>query len=288
AEVARGSLPPRPMPTPLPIDPHVPGIVEAVRTHRAAVVVAPPGAGKTTRVPPALLALGAVALLQPRRMAARALARRIASEQGWRIGEEVGWQVRFERRFTERTKLLVMTEGVLTARLQSDPLLESFATVILDEFHERSLHGDLALALSREAARARSGLNVVVMSATLDAGPVADYLGGCPVIEIAARTHSLTIEHADVSPAAAMRRVLAREGGHVLCFLPGAPEIRRLAGELGDLDALVLPLHGSLDADDQDRALAPSDRRKVILATNIAETSLTVDGVTDVVDTGLA
>jgi len=277
---------------PLPIDAHVTRIVETVRTRRSAVIAAPPGAGKTTRIPPALAADGPTLLLQPRRVAARALARRIASERGWRLGQEVGWQVRHERRFTADTRLLVATEGILTARLQADPLLSDFRTVVLDEFHERSLHADLALALVRQAMQARDDLRVVVMSATLDTGPVAEFLGGCPVIEIAGRPHPVEIRHEpELSPRDAILEVLRASRGHLLCFLPGAPEIRRLTDELhralGDASEVrVLPLHGSLDAEAQDRALAASERRKVILATNIAETSLTVDGVTCVIDSG--
>ena len=281
------------MRVPLPVDEHLTAIVQSVRERGAAVVIAPPGAGKTTRVPPALLAIGPVVLLQPRRIAARSLARRIAEEQGWTLGEEVGWQVRFEKRFGPRTKLLVATEGILTARLQADPLLSEFAVAVLDEFHERGLHADMALALVRQAMRARDDLRVVVMSATLDAVPVAEFLGGCPIVEIAGRPHPVEIAYAPgVGAAAALREVLREPRGHVLVFLPGAPEIRRVADEIarGPLPggrATVLPLHGSLDAGDQDRALAPSAERKVILATNLAETSLTVDGVTDVVDSGL-
>src|SRR5512142_2842293 len=163
--------------TALPIDEHIREIVEHVRRERTAVIVAPPGAGKTTRVPPALVELGRTILLQPRRVAARALTRRIAAERGWSVGEEIGWQIRFERRYSERTRLLVATEGILTARLQSDPLLSDFEVVILDEFHARSIHADLALALVREAAHSRDDLRVVVMSATMDAESVAAYLG---------------------------------------------------------------------------------------------------------------
>ncbi|MCP3981586.1 MAG: ATP-dependent helicase HrpB [bacterium] len=275
----------------LPIDGHVPQIVDAVRRQRSLVVVAPPGAGKTTRVPPALAEDGAVIVLQPRRIAARALARRIADERGWQAGREVGWQVRFERRFSSETRLLVATEGILTARLQQDPLLGGFSTVVLDEFHERSLHADLALALVRQAALARDDLRIVVMSATLDAAPVAQFLGDCPVIEVPGRTHPIDVRHrADLSPADAVRDVLGEPGGHALVFLPGAPEIRRVERDLASLardDARILPLHGSLDATAQDAALAPSERRKIILCTNLAETSLTVDGVTHVIDTGL-
>jgi len=261
-----------------------------VAAHRAAVIVAPPGAGKTTRVPPRLARDGRVIVLQPRRVAARALARRIASEQGWTIGEEVGWHVRFERRFGPKTRLLVATEGILTARLQADPLLGDFDIVVLDEFHERSLHADLALALARQAARARPELAVVVMSATLDAGPVAEFLGGCPVISVAGRLHPVDVAYAaGVEPAAAIAEQARRaSSGHILCFLPGAAEIRRVEQALSGRvpDARVLPLHGSLDADAQDEALRPSAARKIILATNVAETSLTVEGVTDVVDGG--
>ena len=138
--------------TPLPIDAYVGKIVAHVRAHRSAVIVAPPGSGKTTRIPPALATLGRTILLQPRRVAARALARRIAYERGWTIGDEIGWQIRFERKFSDRTRLLVATEGILTARLQSDPLLSDFDVVILDEFHERSIHADVALALRAEGA----------------------------------------------------------------------------------------------------------------------------------------
>ncbi|HET7293367.1 MAG TPA: ATP-dependent helicase HrpB [Vicinamibacteria bacterium] len=279
------------MPVSLPIDPFVPEIVAAVRDRGKAIVVAPPGAGKTTRVPPALAADGPLILLQPRRVAARSLARRIAEERGLTLGEDVGWQVRFERRYSERTRLLVATEGILTARLQGDPLLGGFRTVVLDEFHERSLHADLALALARQAARARDDLRLVVMSATLDAARVAAFLDGAPVVEVPGRPHPVEIEYAagrDVADA--VRAAVAREGGHVLVFLPGAPEIRRAQRDLAALEArgvAVLPLHGSLPAEAQDAALAPSQRRRVILATNVAETSLTVEGVTDVIDTGL-
>src|SRR4051812_19573691 len=140
---------------PLPIDAYLDSILDSVRRSRAVVVTAAPGAGKTTRVPPALLADGRVVLLQPRRVAARAIAARIAAERGWTLGDDVGWQIRFERRFTAATRLLVVTEGVLTARLQSDPLLSDFQTIVLDEFHERSVHADLAIALARQAWRAR-------------------------------------------------------------------------------------------------------------------------------------
>jgi ATP-dependent helicase HrpB len=276
------------MRAPLPIDAHVARVRESLAAARAAVLVAPPGSGKTTRVPPALVGDGPVFLLQPRRVAARSIARRIAEEQAWALGGEVGWQVRFERRFSKDVRLLVATEGVLTRRLQSDPLLTAFRTIVLDEFHERSLHADLALAFARQAWRARDELRLLVMSATLDAGPVSRFLDDCPVIEVTGRAHPIEVRYEPrATLAAAVRRALERPGGHVLCFLPGAPEIRRAQAELGALSgARVLPLHGTLSAEEQDEALAPSDTRKLILATNVAETSLTVEGVTDVVDTG--
>jgi ATP-dependent helicase HrpB len=274
---------------PLPIDDHLPAIQDAVRSKGAVVVVAPPGAGKTTRVPPVLAQDGPLIVLQPRRVAARSLARRIAQEQGWTLGEEVGWQVRFERRFSRRTRLLLATEGILTARLQADPLLSDFRTVILDEFHERSLHADLALALVKQAAQARGDLRLVVMSATLDAQAVARFLGGCSIIQVAGRLHPVEVAYRPGATVAQAARELApRTAGHLLCFLPGAPEIRRAGEELAGLTGrVVLPLHGSLSAEEQDLALAPSSQPKIILATNLAETSLTVEGVTDIIDSGL-
>jgi ATP-dependent helicase HrpB len=277
---------------PLPIDPHLDTIHGLVRAHRAAVIVAPPGAGKTTRVPPALAGDGPVIVLQPRRLAARSLARRIAAERGWTLGQEVGWHVRFDRRFQPDTRVLVATEGILTARLQSDPLLAAFHTVIVDEFHERSLHADLALALARQAWLARDDLNIVVMSATLDADPVAAFLGGAPVVSVAGRQFPITVEYAPgLAAAEAIRAELAREGGHILAFLPGVPEIARLARALGSgaglRGARVVQLSGRSSPEEQDDALAPSPDRRVILATNVAETSVTVPGVTVVVDSGL-
>ena len=153
---------------PLPIDGYVDAIRARLTAHRAVVITAQPGAGKTTRVPPALLDAGPLILLQPRRVAARAVASRIADEHGWTLGEQVGWQIRFERRASARTRLLVVTEGILTARLQSDPFLTDFATIVIDEFHERSVHADLAMALARQAWRVRDDLRLVVMSATLE------------------------------------------------------------------------------------------------------------------------
>jgi ATP-dependent helicase HrpB len=275
---------------PLPIDAHVGAIVDAVRAHRAAVVVAPPGAGKTTRLPPVLADDGPVLVLQPRRVAARAIARRIAEERGWTLGQEVGWHVRFERRFTAATRVLLATEGILTARLVDDPLLSGVRTIVLDEFHERSIHADLGLALARQAWTARDDLRLVVMSATLAAEPVSRFLDGCPVVDVPGRPHPLDVVYApEASVADAVRTVWPASRGSVLCFLPGAPEIHRAHAEVAHAvpGAEVVDLYGGLGADEQDRAVHGAARRRVILATNIAETSLTVPGVDTVVDTGL-
>jgi len=282
---------------PLPIDPFVPLILDAARRSRAVVVTAPPGAGKTTRVPPALVADGPVVLLQPRRVAARAVAQRIAAERGWTIGGEVGWQIRFERRFGPSTRLLVATEGILTARLQQDPLLSAFRTIVLDEFHERSIHADLAIALARQAWRARSSgddaLRIVVMSATIAAEPVSAFLDDCPIVNVPGRQHPIDVTYAPDEPVgAAAATLLAATSGDVLCFLPGAQEIRRAMADIESRPAAsgvrVVPLYGALDGAEQDAALQRSSSgRRVIVATNIAETSVTVPGVTAVVDSGL-
>ena len=277
----------------LPIDPFIPQLVTDLGRSRALVVTARPGAGKTTRIPPALLDVGPLILLQPRRVAARAIARRIADERGWTIGREIGWQIRFERRFTAATRLLVATEGVLSARLQIDPLLSAFRTIVIDEFHERSVYADLALALAKQAWLARDDLRIVVMSATLDAAAVSSFLGGCPIVDVPGRLFPLDIQyHPHETATAAAIGALEASTGDVLCFLPGAGEIRRAIGELQTRvnPALVeiVPLHGSLDAAEQDLALHPSaSRRRIVVATNIAETSLTVPRVTAVVDSGL-
>src|SRR5437588_2809120 len=238
----------------LPIDVHVPAIVDHARRSRAVVVTAQPGAGKTTRVPPALVDDGPVIVLQPRRVAARAIAQRIAHERGWTVGGDVGWQIRFERRFGPRTRLLVVTEGVLTARLQHDPLLSNFRTIVIDEFHERSLHADLAIALAKQAWQARPDLRIVVMSATLDARAVAAYLDGCPIVEVPGRVHPLEVAYTPGQPVAEAATSLIRAtSGHVLCFLPGARDIRQTIVDLErhpNLDHVeIRPLHGPLDAD---------------------------------------
>ena len=276
---------------PLPIDAHIEAIGAHLHRHRAAVLTAAPGAGKTTRVPPALVARGRVMVLQPRRVAVRAVATRIAAERGWTVGREVGWHIRFERTFRHDTPLVVVTEGILTARLQQDPLLSDVSTLVLDEFHERSIHLDLGLALARQAWLARDDLHILVMSATLDAAPVARYLQDCPVLHVPGTLHPLQVDYAPgESVPQAVVHLLPRTSGQVLCFLPGGREIERARQDLAQqvpAGVEVVALHGSLDGATQDAAVRAAANRRVILATNIAETSLTVPGVSAVVDTGL-
>jgi len=289
--------------TALPIDPLLPAIRESIGRGSNLVIEAPPGAGKTTRVPPALLAdvRGEILVLEPRRLAARLAARRVAAELGERAGETVGYQVRFEEVAGPRTRIRFMTEGVLTRRLLSDPELRGAGVVLLDEFHERHLEGDLALALVRRLQRrARPDLRIAVMSATLEAAPVSAFLGGCPVVRSEGRAFPLSITYTPSSPqsleelvAAALKK-LVRGGldGDVLVFLPGAAEIRRAARACAGLaernGLLLLPLHGDLSPEEQDRAIQPASRPKVILSTNVAESSVTIEGVTAVIDSGLA
>jgi ATP-dependent helicase HrpB len=275
----------------LPVDELLPEIQALLRARRAVVITAAPGAGKTTRVAPALVTDGPVLLLQPRRIAARSIARRIATERGWTAGEEVGWHVRFDPHFSARTRLLVATEGILATRAQADPLLSDFSTVVIDEFHERSLHADLALALARQAWIARDDLRLVVMSATLDVDPVSRYLANCPVVRVPGRLHPVEVRYSGATLPDAVDEAIGATSGSILCFLPGAPEIRRATPEVSALCAgrgiPLLPLHGSLTADEQDLAIRDTGERTIILATNIAETSLTVPRVTAVVDSGL-
>jgi ATP-dependent helicase HrpB len=279
----------------------------ALREGPSAVLVAPTGAGKTTRVPLALLAAGIgggrqIVMLEPRRIAARAAARRMAQETGVTLGEEIGYQVRFDRKAGPATKILVVTEGILVQRLQADPFLEGVGAVIFDELHERSLATDLSLAMARRVQReVRPDLRLLAMSATLDPGPVAVFLGDAPTFESRGRLFPVDILYIERSddralPAqisAGVRRVLDATAGDVLVFLPGVGEIQRsaeaLAGLAAERNLAILPLYGDLPAERQDEILRPlSDRarRKIVLATNVAETSITIDGVTAVVDSG--
>jgi ATP-dependent helicase HrpB len=275
----------------LPVDALLPEIVASLGCEQHLVIEAPPGAGKTTRIPPALLpiARGEIIVLEPRRLAARMAARRVASELGERLGETIGYQVRFEDVSGPRTRLRFVTEGVLTRRLMSDPNLRGVDIVILDEFHERHLDSDLALALLR-----RLDVRIMVMSATLDAAPIANFLGNCPVLRSEGKLFELKIEYTPHSGAALedqVARAVERLGtldGDVLVFLPGAAELRRAARALERTNLLVVPLHGDLSPEEQDRAVIRADRRKVILSTNVAESSITIEGVTAVIDSGLA
>jgi len=288
----------------LPIDSELDAIVAAVRDRGRLVLEAPPGAGKTTRVPRALLDAGIegeIVILEPRRLAARLAAARVAEELGESVGDTVGYSVRFEERKSERTRIRFVTEGVLTRRLFENPSLPGVSVVVLDEFHERHLQGDLALALLERSLRTtRPDLRVVVMSATLDAEPVATYLGAAR-IRSEGRAFPVTTEH-DAAPderplelrvASAVRRALTdATDGDTLVFLPGAREIRRAAEATARIAAEhgadLVALHGDLPLDEQSRAVSLGPRRKVVLSTNVAESSITVPGVVTVIDSGLA
>ncbi|MBK7859549.1 MAG: ATP-dependent helicase HrpB [Archangiaceae bacterium] len=293
--------------TPLPIDTLLPKLVQELRAGQAAVLEAPPGAGKTTRVPPALLdaglaGAGEIVVLQPRRLATRVAALRVAEERGERLGETVGYQIRFEDVSGPKTRIRFLTEGLLTRRLVTDPTLKGVGAVLLDEFHERHIASDLALSLLRRLQQGpRPDLKLLVMSATLDAEAVATWLGGAPRLRSEGRRFELTIEHLpadddrylDQQVLGALKRLLqAQLDGDVLVFLPGAAEIRRAAEACADLaarhDLELHTLHGDLSSAEQDRAIKPGKRRKVILSTNVAETSVTIEGVAAVIDSGLA
>ncbi len=294
------------VPVSLPIDALLPDVRRALEAGNSLVVEAAPGAGKTTRVPPALLdapwAKGReVLVLEPRRLPVRLSARRVAEERGQSVGGEVGYRVRFEDVSGPGTRLLFLTEALLLRRMLSDPELKNVAAVVFDEFHERHAASDVALAVLRQLQRTRRpDLKLVAMSATLDAAAVAGFLGA-PAIKSEGRVFPVDVrylESVDARPipdqvVGALKRLLVDSlDGHVLAFLPGAGEIRRCldgAAELASRHGLLLfGLHGEMASDEQDRALAPSQKRKVIFATNVAETSVTIDGVAAVIDSGVA
>ena len=291
----------------LPIDALIPSIKSSLQQHHNLIIEATPGAGKTTRIPPALLSdeisgQDEVWVLEPRRIAARLSARRVAEELGEELGATVGYQVRFEEISSSMTRLRFLTEGVLTRRLLSNPLLSGVAVVVLDEFHERHLQTDLALALLRNLQKTkRPDLKLVVMSATLETARLSSYLGDCPTLQCQGRQFNVTtdfLKHEDARPlpeqvVAALKKLLTTmPAGDVLVFLPGARAIKQtfdVCTELAIREKLLITmLHGGLSTSEQDRAIRQYPQRKVILATNVAETSITIDGVTAIIDSGLA
>lgn len=288
----------------LPIDDALPALLGALEAGAFAVLVAPPGAGKTTRVPLALLGApwrgdGRIIVLEPRRLAARAAARRMAQTLGDEVGGTVGYRVRLDAKVSARTRIEVVTEGVFTRMIAAEPDLPGVAAVLFDEFHERSLDGDLGLALALDATALRDDLRLLVMSATIDGARVARLLRDAPVIESLGRAFPVETRHVDRDPSRRIEEQVAEvtlaamraDAGSVLVFLPGQAEIRRtvtlLAGRVAD-SVDIAPLHGQLSPQEQDRAMAPAPpgRRKIVLATSIAETSLTIEGVRIVVDSG--
>ena len=294
--------------TPLPIDDALPRLTVALAANHAAVLVAPPGAGKTTRVPLVLLdqpwaASKKILVLEPRRLAARAAAARMAWTLGEQVGDTVGLRVRFGSKVSKRTRVEVITEGVFTRLVLDDPSLEGVAAVLFDEFHERSLDADLGLALARDAQQGlREDLKLLVMSATLDGARVAALLDNAPLVKSEGRAFAVETRYLGRDQRApierqivdAAQRALRADAGSLLVFLPGAAEIRRTETQLkervADKNVDIVALYGALDAREQDRAIspAPAGRRKVVLATSIAETSLTIEGVRVVIDSGLS
>jgi len=286
----------------LPVDALLPKLHRALADHDAVILQAPPGAGKTTRVPLALLdaawlAGRSILMLEPRRLAATNAARYMAGLLGEAVGERVGYTIRDQRRVSARTRIEVVTEGILTRRLHGDPELTGVGLVIFDEFHERNLHSDLALALCRDSQLGlRDDLKLLVMSATLDGAPLAELLQA-PLLTSEGRSYPVDIAYRPPSDerriaencAAAVSRALGETGGDLLVFLPGAGEIRRCEQQLQGLPEVdIRPLYGELDFARQEQAILPGPRRKVVLATNIAETSLTIEGICVVIDSGYA
>ncbi len=290
----------------LPIDVHLPDITSRLKTASSLIISAPPGAGKTTRIPRALhdagfTERGEILILEPRRLAARLAAARVAHELGQKTGETVGYSIRFETVAGPHTRIRFLTEAILARRIIHDPNLQGVSVVILDEFHERHLATDLALAFLKRLQIKNPGLKLIVMSATLDAGPIASFLSNAESISIAGSPFNIQIEHQERADdrllhdqvAFAVSRLL-RSGlhGDVLVFLPGSSEIRRSAEALQSMAErfgfFLFPLHGELPSSEQNRAIGPSERKKVILATNVAETSITIPGIAAVIDSGLA
>ncbi|MBU1908905.1 MAG: DEAD/DEAH box helicase, partial [Verrucomicrobia bacterium] len=292
-------------------------LIAQARAHRRLIVRAPTGSGKSTQIPQMLLdhglldeglpraSRGRAVILQPRRLPTRLLAARVASERGVKLGSEVGYQIRFENVAGADTRLLYETEGVLLRQMLSNPRLDGVSAILFDEFHERHLYGDVTLARALQLQQTtRPDLRLIVMSATLPSGPLEDYLSPCAALEAKGRLFPVAIEYIDRpvdfdrTPAweiatAEFERV-CREGdpGDTLIFMPGAYEIARTVQALGNSAAargrIILPLHGELPHADQDAAVAGYDRPKIIVSTNVAESSLTIEGVKLVLDSGLA
>jgi len=292
--------------TKLPIDDILPTLLESVHTHQSIILHAPPGAGKTTRVPLALLDIippeaGRIIMLEPRRIAAVSAARWMANTLGEEVGGTVGYSIRFDSCSSKTTRIEVVTEGILTRRIQNDPALTGVALVIFDEFHERSIHADLGLALCREVQQLRADLKIMIMSATLDLQPLARLLDNAPVISSEGRAYAVEMKYLDDKGggrlaermAAATIRALNETEGDILAFLPGSAEIRACAARLAESGALqrnivVCQLYGDLPIAEQQKAIQAGLYRKIVLATSIAETSLTIEGVRTVIDCGVS
>ncbi|MDQ6999197.1 MAG: DEAD/DEAH box helicase, partial [Mariprofundus sp.] len=310
-------MPSRPIPS-LPIHDVLPDIKETLTTVNRLVLQAPPGAGKTTAVPIALLDESWVGdmqiiMLEPRRLAARNAAARMAFLLGEKVGETVGYQIRQDNCFSDRTKILVVTEGILTRKIQDDPELKNTALVIFDEFHERSLHADLSLALCLQSQQIlREDLKILVMSATLNTDAVATLLDNAPIIQSEGRSFPVENRYLDhvikqhntrpqqqlmINLVNTVKTFIHEHEGNCLVFLPGVKEINQLSRQIKQIidtasinNMLIAPLHGSLSKTQQDLAIAaPADKtmRKIVLATNIAETSITIEGISCVIDSGL-
>ncbi len=289
---------------PLPVDSLIPELIEHLKASTAVIIDAPPGSGKTTRVAPSLIDAGLcdrerrTFLLQPRRVAAKATAQRIAVERNWQLGKEVGYQVRFDSKVSDSTSLIVATEGILLRRLAADPTIEDIRTVVLDEFHERSLNSDLILGMLRRIQQiVRDDLRVIVMSATLDAAELETFLGA-PVLKTTGTLYPVDIKYRPPKPRQKLTEHTAetvvltaeRTVGDILVFLPGVGEISQTENLLKSQPALrgcaVMPLHGSLPLEKQSKVIHPGTQRRIILSTNVAETSLTIEGIRTVIDSG--
>ena len=291
---------------PLPIDDFIPAILQRITSENNLVITAEPGAGKTTRLPPALLTAvkGKIVILQPRRMAAIAAAHRIAEENNWQVGEEVGYQVRFINKTSNKTRLIFMTEALLARQMTHDPELENVDIVILDEFHERSLHVDLMLGLLRELQQIGRNIKIVVMSATLESEKISQYLGNCTVFSVPGKLYPLEIRYQKSSQLLKTPHIFyenlirliqiaqTETSKNILVFLPGVGEIERAKQSLlawaSSKNIEIICLHGSLPLEAQRKALQKSSQQRIILSTNIAESSVTLEGVNMVIDSGLA